>query len=290
MTRIVTNSFLNPTRRVIQNLKSDFVTTDGPNTSSFLKLDDLYIPYDSHYVSRIVLPALSEGYFLNYGLLNNVTFLLLKVTYNGNYDYPNEDSYDPYYSQEPNNYNIEYYFEDEPDIIYPIGRLLILSGSLSNKLTKIYLNNPLDYDVVLDVLHANINEVKPIPISSAITISNLYYSDIITDQVICSDSGITTGSTEFIINQLTPVLTGYSMMSYIIPYNTIISFQKDITINKIYLYTVSNFYTLSFLTLFDCNQSYARMIFAYTSYSDNSCRYLTSDGVYKDGISVICSP
>ena len=283
MTRIVTNKLLNPTKRVIENYKSDFRTSDGPNTSIFIELGDLGIPYDSHYVSRIVLPSGAEDYYLNYGLLDNVTFLLIKVTYNGNYDYPMEDDFDPLYQYEPNTYNINYYYEDEPSVLYPIGRLLILNGSFNNKLTKIYLNNPLDYDVVLDVLHADINATKPIIPSSAVTISNLYYSDIITDQVTCSG---TTGSTAFIINQLIPIPTGYTMLSYIIPYDTIISFQKDISIDSIYLYTTTLTYTLKFLTDFDCNQAYSRMMFVYT-YSD-SCRYLTENYVYDNGLPVIC--
>jgi len=196
LTRIVTNKLLNsPTKRVIENCKNDFRASDGPNTSSFINLDDLGIPYDSHYVSRIVLPANSEDVLLNYSLSDSVTFLLIKVTYNGNYDVPNEDSYDPYYNFEPNTYNINYYFEDNTGITYPIGRLLILSGSYNNKVKKIYLNNPLDYDVVLDVLHADINSVSSIPPSSAITFTNLYYSDVITDNVSCVPSGYTTTTT-----------------------------------------------------------------------------------------------
>lgn len=286
MTRITTNNLLNPTIRTIKNWNSDFRTSDGPNTSAFINLGDLGIPYDSHYVSRLVLPAGAEDYYLNYGLLDNLTFLLIKVTYNGNYDYPMEDNFDPLYWYEPNNYNITYYYEDEPSILYPIGRLLILNGSFNTKLTKIYLNNPLDSDVVLDVLHANIDAPKPVLSSSAITISNLYYSDIITNQVICS--GTTTGSTAFIINQLIPIPTGYTILSYIIPYDTIISFQKDISIDRIYIYTTTLTYTLKFLTDFDCNQAYSRMVFAYTSYSNNSCRYLTEDNVYDNGLPVIC--
>jgi hypothetical protein len=101
-----------------------------------------------------------------------------------------EDGYDSLYNQEPSNYNITYYYEGNSGITYPIGRLLLLSGSINNKLTKIYLNNPLDYDVVLDVLHADILQPSVIPPSGDIIATNLYYSDIITDKVYCS--GVTT--------------------------------------------------------------------------------------------------
>ena len=185
MVRIATNSVLHPTKRLIENWKSDFRTSDGPNNSSFIELVDLGIPYDSHYRSRLVLPAGATDFFLNYGLLDSTTFLLIKVTYNGNYDNAMEDDFDPLYRYEPNNYNITYYYEGNSGVTFPIGRLLLLNGSLNNKIGRIYLNNPLDYDVVLDVLQANIDAPAAIPTSSAITISNLYYSDIITDKVIC---------------------------------------------------------------------------------------------------------
>lgn len=432
MTRIVTNGLLNPTTRVIKNWNQDFRTSDGPNTSAFISLSDLAIPYDSHYTSRIVLPAYTTDYYLNYGLLENATFLLIKVTYNGNYDIPNEDNYDPYYYYEPETYNINYYHEGNSGVTYPIGRLLVLNGSLTNKLAKIYLNNPLDYDVVLDVFHADISAPIPSPPSSAVTISNLYYTDIITDQVICTYSGTTTttttiptttttttsttlipkvlmeivedylydlyiylssgdtmglfdyyyinqwfyagedsdfveftdisgiliirfyfelndtyygtlktsliepydhnnglyfvdinpndtfisitttttttvidtttttttttilsgitiGSTEFIINEFSVTLTGHTIVQNIVPYYTILDIQKDMVLKIIYLSTVTKFYTLKFLTEFDCNQTYSRMLFAYSSYSDGSCRYLTDRDVYKNGGPIICA-
>lgn len=445
MARIVTNTLLNsPTKRVIENWKNDFRTSDGPNNSSFISLGDLGIPYDSHYISRLVLPANSEDVVLDYGLLDNVTFLLIKVTYNGNYDVPNEDSSDPYYNYEPNTYSINYYFEDNSGVTYPIGRLLVLNGSFNNKLKKIYLNNPLDYDVVLDVLQADIKGVKSIPPSSAITITNLYYNDIITDKVDCIPSGYTTttttifptttttttvydsgstttttttilkelmriikysengdyksgiitytstgdtlglfdyykygewiyagedsyfieftdltdvekirfyfelndkyygtlkddsyepiyhntglyfvdvtidgnnipvmsgstlpttttttttisgssyfesftGSTEFIISEYVPVVSGYTIVQYHIPYSAITTVTKDITSDSIFIITSSTYYTLKFLTDFDCNQAYSRIMFAYESYLYKDCRYLTKNNIYDNGYNV----
>jgi hypothetical protein len=116
MTRIVNNKILQPTIRTISNVNSIFMTSDGPNLSSKIDLVDLGIPYDTHYRSRLVLPAGETDHFLHYGLLENVTFLLIKVTYNGNYDYPNEDDFDPLYYYEPTTYNINYYFEGNSGI------------------------------------------------------------------------------------------------------------------------------------------------------------------------------
>lgn len=284
--RITTNNYLNPTKREIKNWNSDFRTSDGPNTSAFISLSDLAIPYDSFYTSRIVLPADTTDYCLNYGLLDETTFLLVKVTYNGNYDNDINlgcDSFDPLYYYEPKTYNINYYFDGNSGTTYPINRLMILNGSFTHKLEKIYFNNPLGYDVVLDVFHANILAPIPVPPSSAVTISNLYYSDIITNQVVCSGmTGSTTGSTEFIISEYRPTLTGYTIVQYYVPYNTILSIQKD-TYN-IYLSTTTNFYTLIFLTDIDCNSAYSRIMFAIQS----GCRYLTEYLAYDDGAVVDC--
>jgi hypothetical protein len=445
MAKIITNTLLNsPIKRVIENWKTDFRTSDGPNNSSFISLVDLCIPYDSHYVSRLVLPANSKNVILDYGLLENVTFLLIKVTYNGNYDVPNEDSSDPYYNYESNTYNINYYFEDNSGVTYPIGRLLVLNGSFNNKLKKIYLNNSLDYDVVLDVFEADIQGYASIIPSSAITITNLYYNDIITDEVSCTssgyttttttliptttttttvyDSGITTtttttilkelmriikyaenddyksgyitytatgntlglfdyykdgewiyageesdfaefidltgiekirfyfelndkyygtlkddsyepidhdtglyfvdvsidsnnipvisgstiptttttttlsgssyfdlftGSTQFIISEYVPVVSGYTIVKYCVPYSAITSITKDITSDSIFIATNFKYYTLKFLTDFDCNHAYSRMIFVFGSYLYKDCRYLTQNNVFDDGYIVI---
>ena len=238
MTRIVKNELLQPTKRVITNWKTDFMTSDGPNLSARINLGDIGIPYDSHYRSRIVLPAYTTDYLLNYGILQNATFLLIKVTYNGNYDDAMEDSYDPYYRWEPNqSYSIQYYYEGDSGSTQPIGRLLVLSGSYINKLPKIYLNNPLDYDVVLDILHADIEEPQSSQItSSAITLSNLYFSSIITNMVDCSGVTGITGSTAFYIYEVEMAIpSGYTLIEYYVPFDSIISIVKDSP--NIYLYT-----------------------------------------------------
>ena len=286
MTRIVNNKLLHQseatdTLKSIINWNTTFMTTDGPNVTTMkIGLEDFGIPYDTHYRSRIVLPAGSENYFLHYGLLENVTFLLIKVTYNGNYDFPAEDDFDPNYRYEKETYNINYYFEGNSGITYPIGKLLLLNGSFTTPLTKIYLNNPLDYDVVLDVLQANIDPPKsPVP-SSAVTISNLYWNDIITDQITCSGNTGFTGSTMFIISEFIPVVpSGFTINEYYIPYDTIISFNKDMNYPIIFLYTTSYTIYLHFLTQFDCDQAYSRMMFAFAGYP--TCRYLTSDNIYE---------
>jgi len=287
--KITSNSLSSKIKREIKNWDRDFRTSDGPQTSTLLSLSDIEISYESCYNARLILPAYTENFLLDYGTSGESTFLLIKVIYNGNYSSTNESSYDPYYYFDESTYNINYYYDSDSGTTFPIGRLLLLNGSLTNKIGKIYLNNPSDYDVALDVMQANIDYPPAIPPSSAITISNLYFNDIITNQVNCeSISGITTGSTEFIISEYKPSGTGYTIFKYYIPYNTITSLSLDTTLNYIYLGTTSTYYTIKFLTNFDSQQSYNRIIFSYSSYTSDVCRYLTSDVAYDNGIITNC--
>lgn len=282
--KIANNILYGKTKREIKNWNRDFITSDGPQTSSFLSLSDIAIPYDSYYTSRIVLPSYTENFLLNYGTVDESTFLLIKVNYNGNYDDVNEDAYDPYYYYEQSTYNINYYYDSDSGKTYPIGRLLLLNGSLTNKIGKIYLNNPLDYDVSLDVMQANIEFPMVQPPSSAVTISNLYYNDIITNQVDCySSSGQTTGSTKFIISEYQPGESGYTFLNHEILYSDITSLYSDTSSSYIYLSTSTTYYTIKFLTQIDYEKAYFRINLSYTSYTDGSCVYLTTDVTYKDG-------
>jgi len=149
MTTIVPNDLLNPTEKTIKNWNCSFIAVEGPNVLDKLSLEDLAIPYESQYRSRVVLKAGETDQPLIYGFIGKaVTFLMVKVTY--------DSENDPYYQYEEEKYNITYYFENDP-VLRPLGRLLIMTGSADNKIPQIYFNNPLDYDVILDVLHATID-------------------------------------------------------------------------------------------------------------------------------------
>lgn len=149
MTTITPNSLLNPTEKTIKNWNCSFIATEGPNILDKLSLEDLAIPYESQYRSRIVLGAGEVNQPLLYGFLGKATtFLMVKVTY--------DSTNDPYYKYEQEKYNITYYFENDPTL-RPLARLMIMTGSVDDKIPQIYLNNPLSYDVVLDVMHATVD-------------------------------------------------------------------------------------------------------------------------------------
>lgn len=149
MTKIVPNDLLKPTEKTIKNWNCSFIAVEGTNIADKLSLEDLEIPYESQYRARIILKAGETNIPLLYGFIGkSVTFLMIKVTY--------DSINDPYYQYEQEKYNITYYFEDDPTV-RPLGRLMIQTGSAENKIPQIYLNNTLDYDVTLDVLHATID-------------------------------------------------------------------------------------------------------------------------------------
>ncbi len=75
MTKIVPNDLLNPTEKKIKNWNCSFIAVDGPNVLDKISLEDLEIPYESQYRSRIVLKAGEMDQPLIYGFIGkSVTF------------------------------------------------------------------------------------------------------------------------------------------------------------------------------------------------------------------------
>ena len=98
MTVIKPSDLLNPTEKTIKNWNCAFIAVEGPNIIDKLSLEDLAIPYESQYRSRIILKA-GETNKLLYGFVGKaVTFLMIKVTY--------DSLNDPYYQYEQEKYNI----------------------------------------------------------------------------------------------------------------------------------------------------------------------------------------
>lgn len=147
--KIVPNDLLNPTEKCIKVWNCSFIATEGPNITGKISLDDLEIPYTQIYRSRITLGAGETDTLLNYGNLGEeITYLMIKV----NYDSEN----DPYYIYTKENYYLTYSLSGSTDESRPIGRLMVLSGSDTLKIPRIYITNPnTTYGVTLDVIMAN---------------------------------------------------------------------------------------------------------------------------------------
>lgn len=194
MTKIIPSDLLNPTEKTIKNWNCSFIAVEGPNILDKLSLEDLAIPYESQYRSRVILKANETNQPLIYGFIGNaVTFLMIKVTY--------DSENDPYYQYEQEKYNITYYFENDP-VLRPLNRLMIMTGSAEEKIPQIYLNNPLDYDVVLDVLHATIDTEysdTTVPGFGMIDLSDVFFSGLTNGDLLQYNDGHwtnITGSTD----------------------------------------------------------------------------------------------
>lgn len=154
--KIVPNDLLKPTEKCIKVWNCSFIATEGPNIVGKMSLDDLEIPFTSTYRAKVSIPGGTENTLLNYGNIGDkLTYLMIKV----NYDSEN----DPYYIYQKENYNITYWLSGTTtgvtypiaEQVHPIGRLMVLSGSDTNKIPRIYISNPNSYAVTLDIIMAD---------------------------------------------------------------------------------------------------------------------------------------
>jgi len=154
--KIVPNDLLKPTEKCIKVWNCSFIATEGPNILGKISLDDLEIPFTSTYRAKVTLAGGAENTLLSYGNIGEkLTYLMIKVTY--------DSENDPYYIYQKENYNITYWLSGSTtgvtypiaENVYPIGRLMVLSGSDTNKVPRIFVSNPNQYPVTLDMIMAN---------------------------------------------------------------------------------------------------------------------------------------
>ncbi len=268
--KIVPSSLLKPTEKCIKVWNCSYIAVEGPNVLGNLSLEDIAIPYESQYRGRMVLnpnsidqPLLFEGF-----LGTDVTFIMIKVTY--------DSENDEYYRYEKEKYSITYRYTDETTT-RPIGRLLILTGSESNRVPQIYLNNPYEYSVTLDILMANMAQPDTTYTNiNTTTFENLYYNSIISNESFIYGVPYTGSSQLVVLNDLSnPVLY--------IPYTNISSIVLNIDLNKIVITSISSEeIILKFLTTFDTYQAYSRMLWVQKSdsFSAGAYRFMTTDYIY----------
>lgn len=268
--KIVPNSLLNPTEKCIKVWNCSYIAVEGPNILGKISLEDIAIPYESQYRGRMVLnanstdqPLLFEGF-----LGTNVSFVMIKTTY--------DSENDPYYRYEKEKYAISYRYSDETTT-RPIGRLLILTGSDTNKIPQIYLNNPYEYKVTLDILMANVAQDDFTYTNlNETTFSNLYYNSVVSNESFIYGVPYT-GSSQLI------VMNDESLPVMYIPYSNIASTELDISVKTITLTTLnSESVVLKFLTDFDTYQAYSRIIWVQQAdgFASGAYRFMTSDYVY----------
>lgn len=221
--KISNNTLLEGSGKSINVLSNCFVAKNGVNMINKLDLGSLNIIFDSIFTAQQTLspnPDTSTntghtGQPIMYGFLGtDITFLLLKPNYNlANPQCSCTTTGNTYSS----NY-IEYYYEDDPLTKRYLSEILILSGNKDKRIPQVYVYNPTQYDVDIDIMAANIN---PNIISSNLSpnyveVRGLSYNSIITDQAQLI-SGYT-GSTQFEIldiNGNTQMVISYDVINII---------------------------------------------------------------------------
>jgi len=254
------NKMLSNSSRVIRPFKCSFLATEGPNILGKIDLANINILYESQATARMILNPQSVNQPILYGSLgNNVTFILLKITY---------DETDPKCQIEEEQY-ISYWMEGEPNIIRYAHKLLLLTGNSTNRVPQIYLNNPSDYTIYIDVLMANLtqSDISFEDVTNEIVnITGLYFSNVISDTFWNTGESIS-GSTMFTITDITDEI------QVSIPYTDILTYTLDTTNFDILITTTGKTITLDFLSEFEMYQAHSRILWV----QDNpTIRYLTS--------------
>ena len=256
------NKMLPPTTRVIKPYQCSMIAVEGPNIIGKLNLSGVEIPYESQYTTRISLNPGAQDQPLLYGFLgNNVTYLLLKVTY---------DETDPRCMIEEEQY-IEYYLEDNPTTVRYINKLLLLTGNSQKRIPQIYLNNPSQLRVDVHALVANLGqsdiELEDIQ-DETISITNLYHNSIVSD-TIWNCTTLVSGSTQFQIYDFEGNIVLY------LDYEEVEVIDRDSSKNQLIIATKSDTYIyLTFLSQFEMYQGHSRMEWVM---EDHLNRYLTKE-------------
>jgi hypothetical protein len=234
------------------------IATEGPNILGKLNMSGVEVPYYSQFTTRMVLNPSATKQPLLYGFLGTeVTFILLKFTY---------DETNPLCNIEEEQY-IEYYFADQPSVIRYASKLLLLTGNSVNRIPQIYLNNPGEIKVYVDAMVANL-EQPDINLENVnnVTISNLYYNNVISDIVLYTNA---TGSTQLQIVGI----DGYIQLY--LDYIDILTIEPQYETNELKITTISDTtIILGFLSSFEMYQALSRISWVM---KDSDTRYLTKD-------------
>jgi len=250
--------------KVIKSYNSSFITTYGPNIISKLDLSDVEINYESEFVSRMTLNEGAMNQPILFGFLGSeVTFLLLKITYNENSHNQN--------AIEENQY-IEYYYKDQPNTIRFANKLLLLTGNSTNRIPQIFLNNPSpDFKVYIDVMVGNLPQSDIIlsDVSNVlVTFENLYHNSIISDTFWNSTDNVS-GSTQFQIVDLT------GKVQMFVDYTEIDSIEQIAASAELIIRTKSEtIIQLYFISAFEMYQARSRMNWVTQK---SFIRYLSTD-------------
>lgn len=262
--KIQSSTLLSKADKTIEFYNSAIIVKDGPNMSGSIKLGDIQIPHDSFFTAKMTLPSQGKYFPILYGFLGTeITFLMIKVNYGGDISNPQ--------TCENNDKYIEYYLENSPSEIRNISQIMILSGNENHRIPQVYLYNPSNYDVTVEILVANIGEntISNNLVGTFSTANGLAYNDIITDQIFSINY---TGSTQF------EILDIESNVQLIVPYNNIDILKLDGDTITIITKSIEPI-KLTFISETQAKQAFSRMNWVRELTSQ---RYLTKTNLGMD--------
>jgi len=249
----ITSSKLLQSNKTISVVNNCLFAAEGPNCVGKMDLTGILVKYDSFFSSTMTLQPKDKFMPIMYGFLGtNVTFISIIPDYNINPQICPPDKY------------IEFYYEDQPMIKRTFTDILMLSGNDLHRIPQIYVYNPLDTEVILNVMVANVevNEVSTILNPEYEVFKGLSYNSILSNKV---EKTTCTGSTQYEVIDLD------GNVQMIIDYAKI-DIMK-IEDNVITITTTSDTpIKLEFLNKFNADQAFARMNWVFER---QSTRFLT---------------
>lgn len=254
------NKMLPKTSRIIKPYMCSMVAVEGPNIIGKINLSGIEIPYESQLTTKMSMNAESKGQPLMYGFLGqNITYLLIKATF---------DETDPRNCIEENLY-MEYYMDDNPTVIRTFNKLLLLTGNSEKRIPQVYLNNPSDLRVDVEIMMANMEQSDyDADTDTNISIINIYHNNITTNKIWNSVLELN-GSTQFQIVDSDGNITLY------LDFIEVDVVNNDIENNQLVITTKSDtLIYLTFLSLFEMYQAYSRIEWVL---SNPSVRYLSTE-------------
>ena len=240
--KITGSSLLTPTQKTIQFYNNCIVANEGPNQVAKQNLANLSIKYDSVFSARQTIAPDTIDQPIMYGFLGtDITFLSIVPTYTEEFIQTCSGT---------TNY-LEYWFEDQPLIRRTFTSVLVLSGDDIHRIPQIYIHNPSNNTVYLDILAANLdnNTISSNLYPEYTELNGLSFSSVITDQIYGLNC---TGSTQFEILDL----NDNTQMVIEITKIDIIKIEDNILI----VYTTSDDpIKLNFLSNFNAQQTLSKM-------------------------------
>lgn len=236
-----------PISQIIKFYQCSVISTQSANIVGKLNLSGVEIPYDSQFTTHLTLNPESKNQPIMYGFLgNNVTFIMLKITY---------DETNPKCVIEEEQF-IEYWFEDDPSQKRYINKLLLLTGNSTKRIPQIYLNNPGSVKVYVDALVANLeqedinlDDIK----NDVVSFENLYYNSIVSDTY-WNCTKFVSGSTQL------QVINIDNNVSLYLDYDEIDTIERNESKYELIIDTKSDtIIYLKFLSLFEMYQAHSRI-------------------------------